>query len=44
MGKKKDDSVLIQLNKAFEDKERDFILEDLGLDKSDAANKRNFSI
>jgi len=42
MGKKKDDTVLIQLNKAFEDKERDFILEDLGLDKSDAANAEKF--
>ncbi|HEX5155021.1 MAG TPA: trigger factor [Parafilimonas sp.] len=42
MGKKKDDTFLIQLNKAFEDKERDFILEDLGLDKSDAANTEKF--
>ncbi|MGN6213516.1 trigger factor, partial [Parafilimonas sp.] len=29
MGKKKDDTILIQLNKAFEDKERDFVMEDL---------------
>jgi trigger factor len=42
MGKKKDDTILVQLNKAFEDKERDFILEDLGLDKSDAANTEKF--
>ena len=42
MGKKKDDTILIQLNKAFEDKERDFILEDLGLDKSDAADAEKF--
>ena len=41
-GKKKDDTILIQLNKAFEDKERDFILEDLGLDKSDAADAERF--
>jgi len=41
-GKKKDDTILIQLNKAFEDKERDFILEDLGLDKSDAADAEKF--
>ncbi len=42
MGKKKDDTVLIQLNKAFEDKERDFVMEDLGLDKTDAANAEKF--
>jgi trigger factor len=42
VGKKKEDSILIQLNKAFEDKERDFILEDLGLDKADAANAEKF--
>jgi trigger factor len=42
MGKKKDDTILIQLNKAFEDKERDFVMEDLGLDKADAANAENF--
>jgi trigger factor len=42
MGKQKDDTILIQLKKAFEDKERDFILEDLGLDKGDAANTEKF--
>jgi trigger factor len=36
IGKKNDDTVLIQLSKAFEDKERDAILEDLGLTKDDA--------
>ena len=41
MGKKTDDTLLIQLSKAFEDKERDFVIEDLGLDKTDttAADK-----
>ena len=38
MGKKKDDSISIQLNKAFEEKEREWILEDLGLDKTVAEN------
>jgi trigger factor len=42
MGKKKDDTILIQLNTAFEDKERDFVMEDLGLDKTDAANAEKF--
>ena len=36
MGKKKDDSILIQLSKAFDGKEREWILSDLGLDKEDA--------
>ena len=35
-GKKKDDTVVIQLSKAFEDKERDAISGDLGLTKDDA--------
>lgn len=41
IGKKKDDNVTIQLNKAFEDKEREWLMEDLGLDKSneEAGNK-----
>ncbi len=42
MGKKKDDSILIQLGKAFEEKERDWVMEDLGLDKSDAGNAEKF--
>jgi trigger factor len=41
-GKKKDDTILIQLNKGFEEKERDFVMEDLGLGKSDAANAEKF--
>lgn len=42
MGKKKDDVVTIQLNKAFEEKEREFISEDLGLDKTVAENAEKF--
>jgi trigger factor len=42
LGKKKDDSISIQLNKAFEEKEREWILEDLGLDKSVAENAEKF--
>lgn len=40
-GKKKDDSVVLQLKKAFEEKELEFILTDLGLNKDDkeAADK-----
>lgn len=34
MNKKKDDSILIRLSSAFEEKEREWVLEDLGLDKS----------
>ena len=36
MGKKKDDTVVIQLSKAFEDKELDIIVGDLGISKTDA--------
>jgi trigger factor len=35
LGKKKDDTVVIQLSKAFEDKEKEAILGDLGLAKED---------
>ena len=35
MGKKKDDTITLQLSKAFEEKERDFILKDLGLEEKD---------
>jgi trigger factor len=40
-GKKKDDSMVIQINTAFDEKEREWILGDLGFDKHDAeaANK-----
>ncbi|MBX3257365.1 MAG: trigger factor [Chitinophagaceae bacterium] len=36
MGKKKDDSVVLQLSAAFDEKERDWLVSDLGLDKNDA--------
>ena len=36
MGKKKDDTLVVQLSQAFEEKERDFILKDLGLTEADA--------
>lgn len=36
IGKKKDDTVIIQLSKAFDDKELDVIIADLGLTKEDA--------
>lgn len=35
MGKKKDDTLVLQLSKAFEDKEKEAILGDLGLGKED---------
>lgn len=35
MGKKNNDVVILQLKKAFEEKELDFIVSDLGLDKED---------
>ncbi len=41
-GKKKDDVVNIQLNKAFNEKEREWILSDLGLDKHDEAAAAKF--
>ena len=41
-GKKKDDVINIQLNKAFDEKEREWILGDLGLDKHDEAAATKF--
>jgi trigger factor len=38
MGRKKDDSELVQLKKVFEEKEREWIIGDLGLDKDDPAS------
>lgn len=35
MGKKKEDSLVLQLNSAFEEKEREWITNDLGLNKDD---------
>lgn len=37
LGKKKDDTVVLQLKTAFDDKERDWLISDLGLSKDDAA-------
>jgi trigger factor len=42
MGKKAGDSLTLQLCKAFEEKERDFIMSDLGLDKNDKAAADKF--
>jgi len=36
LGKKKDDTVLVQLSTAFETKEREWVIGDLGLDKDDS--------
>jgi trigger factor len=45
MGKKKEDSIVLQLNNAFEEKEREWITGDLGLDKDDAsAGDKNFKM
>jgi trigger factor len=41
-GKKKDDVFNIQLNKAFDEKEREWVLSDLGLDKHDEAAAAKF--
>lgn len=42
MGKKKDDTLVIQLDKAFEEKERDYVMSDLGLDKTDTKNAHKY--
>ncbi|HEX5025579.1 MAG TPA: trigger factor [Agriterribacter sp.] len=45
MGKKKGDSIVLQLKDAFDDKERDWLTSDLGLDKNDdAAGEKYFKI
>jgi trigger factor len=44
MGKKNEDVVLLQLNKSFEEKELDFILQDLGLTKESADKYFNITI
>jgi trigger factor len=41
-GKQKDDTIQIQLSKAFETKEREWILNDLGLSKDNAADADKF--
>jgi len=42
MGKKKDDTIIIQLSKAFEEKEREWVMGDLGLNKENAADADKF--
>lgn len=44
IGKKKDDTVLLQINKAFEDKEAETILADLGLTNEDGHRHFNLLI
>ncbi|WEK37479.1 MAG: trigger factor [Candidatus Pseudobacter hemicellulosilyticus] len=41
-GKKNNDTIVLQLSKAFEEKEREWILNDLGLDKHDHAAADKF--
>ncbi len=43
MGKKKDDNLVLQINNAFDEKEREWIISDLGLDK-DSAGEKYFKI
>lgn len=38
MGKKQDDSIILQLNTAFDDKEREWVASDLGISKEDTAS------
>ena len=42
MGKKKGDSLVIQLKAAFDDKEREWIIGDLGLNKDDATSAEKY--
>lgn len=42
MGLKKDDFVVIQLSSAFEEKEREWLISDLGLDKEDPATLEKY--
>jgi len=45
MGKKKDDSIQLQLKEAFDEKEREWLIGDLGLNKEDPlAIEKNFKI
>ena len=41
-GKKKDDSVIFQLNEAFEPEEKDWIFSDLGVEKNDVESGEKF--
>lgn len=42
IGKQKDDSIIVQLSKAFEEKEREWVMGDLGLDKDNTADADKF--
>ncbi len=42
LGKQKDDAITIQLSKAFEEKEREWVMGDLGLDKDSVADTEKF--
>ncbi len=42
IGKKKDDTVVLQLNTAFDDKERDWLVSDLGLDKNNPSDLEKY--
>jgi trigger factor len=44
MGKKKDDTILVQLSAAFDEKEREWIIKDLGLEAKDADKFFNIHI
>ena len=44
LGKKKDDTVITQLKSAFEEKEREWIVADLGLEKTEASADKYFKI
>ncbi|HMH34107.1 MAG TPA: trigger factor [Puia sp.] len=44
IGKKKDDFMVVQLSKAFDEKELEWILSDLGLDKEEASKNKYFKL
>ena len=45
MGNKKDDTIVLQLDNAFEEKEKEWIISDLGLDKNGLeANEKHFKM
>ena len=44
MGKRKDDTLIIQLGKAFEEKEREWVINDLGLNKEEDNSNKFFKL
>lgn len=44
MGKKKDEQIILQVGKAFEDKERDWLAKDLGLDKDNKEDLKQYFV